>query len=88
MDEISLNRERPLAASQKRFWVKPRDSVTSHDPRGCPPYVRDYLETRGRHGGASGDRSGHKPHPSILDDMTDASETRSEEEDELDLSME
>jgi len=64
MDEVTLNKVRPLPTSQRQFWkaatsppppdepssspANKRDSVASlarrHDPRGCPSYVRQYIE--------------------------------------------
>jgi len=63
MDEVKLNKLRPMPASQRQFWKgvasctpsnKPpptaskTEAVASlasrHDPRGCPSYVRQYIE--------------------------------------------
>ncbi|VDN11863.1 unnamed protein product, partial [Dibothriocephalus latus] len=54
--EINLNRE--ITEEQKRFWEKPTHS--SHDPRGCPAYVQEYIDTYSH-------TSEYQPHPNIVD---------------------
>jgi len=66
MDEVTLNKLRPMLASQRQFWkgvdagaastlsnepsptTSKRKTLESlarrHDPRGCPSYVRHYIE--------------------------------------------
>jgi len=59
MDEVKLNKRRPMLASQRQFWkgvnayntVPPTTKevttaavASRHDPRGCPSYVRQYIE--------------------------------------------
>ena len=67
MDEISLNKQSPLSGSQRRFWEKP-ESDTQHDPRGCPSYVSQYIDSYITRAQQSKDREYfHKPHPSVVD---------------------
>ena len=59
IDEVELNKRRPMLASQRQFWKGVDASNTDtlpptgktealasrqHDPRGCPSYVRQYIE--------------------------------------------
>ena len=66
LDEVKLNKVRPMLASQRQFWKgvdassTPTDELPAatkkdkketiaslagrHDPRGCPSYVRQYIE--------------------------------------------
>jgi len=59
MDEVTLNKRRPMLVTQRQFWkgvdasntVPPSSTSESvetlaneHDPRGCPSYVRQYIE--------------------------------------------
>jgi len=58
MDEVKLNKRRPMLASQRQFWKGVDASNTEqattptsttalasrHDPRGCTSYVRQYVE--------------------------------------------
>ena len=56
IDEVELNKRRPMFASQRQFWkgvdasssVPPAGKIEAlasrHDPRGCPSYVRQYIE--------------------------------------------
>lgn len=64
LDEIKLNKRRPISTSQLTFWYGPEDNA-SHDPRGCPEYVRDYVEPY-LHDRGNNDTIGHKPHPNIV----------------------
>ncbi|RUS80184.1 hypothetical protein EGW08_012041 [Elysia chlorotica] len=50
VNEIELNKQRPLPKSQLEFWRAPPSTAFSalngtqpHDPRGCPTYIRDYV---------------------------------------------
>ena len=59
IEEIRLNKQRPLAASQREFWKAPtppppppaaktstrNESKTIHDPRGCQSYVKRFIDT-------------------------------------------
>ena len=64
VDEIRLNKERPIKDSQKTFWSPPPDIVNGHDPRGCADYVKNYIET---YASSKRDNTTHKPHPNIID---------------------
>lgn len=44
LEEMRLNKEHPLSDSQKQFYKKPVKNSECHDPRGCPSYVKDYLD--------------------------------------------
>ncbi|VDL94584.1 unnamed protein product [Schistocephalus solidus] len=57
--EIECNRE--ITEEQMRFWEKPERS--SHDPRGSPAYVREYIATYTP-------TSAYQPHPNIIDLQT------------------
>lgn len=39
-EEIRLNKVEPIPESQVRFW----EGNADHDPRGCPSYVKEYVE--------------------------------------------
>lgn len=46
--EIALNKHKPLPQSQQEFWNPPPPAdgkAAPHDPRGCPTYVRQYIDT-------------------------------------------
>jgi len=65
-DEIALNKQKHLAASQRTFWAAPEDK-NAHDPRGTSSYITKYLLPYKK------DKSNldqHRPHPNIIDDMT------------------
>ncbi|XP_065176149.1 uncharacterized protein LOC135805950 [Sycon ciliatum] len=53
--ELKLNKDEPLTASQIAFYKK----NASHDPRGSPVYVDNYLDK-------DGFVDGHQPHPGVL----------------------
>lgn len=44
-EEITLNKQKPLPRAQVEFWNPPPSGSETHDPRGCPAYVRQYVET-------------------------------------------
>jgi len=64
LDEVKLNKARPMPPSQRQFWKgvdascsdepspttkkEKKETIASlarrHDPRGCPSYVREYIE--------------------------------------------
>jgi CRAL/TRIO domain len=45
LDEIKLNKQRPMPVSQREFWKAPESaSGSAHDPRGCASYVRQYID--------------------------------------------
>ncbi len=44
IEEIKLNKQKPLPESQRTFWKKP-DKEGAHDPRGTPSYVKKYLDS-------------------------------------------
>ncbi|XP_071958356.1 uncharacterized protein [Antedon mediterranea] len=78
LQELRLNKHKPMLPSQKSFW-KPPDDPDSHDPRGCPDYVRNYLDPYYRQvvckqTGMSRDELPktppmHEPHPNYVQDM-------------------
>ncbi|KAK3085499.1 hypothetical protein FSP39_004253 [Pinctada imbricata] len=61
IEEIKRNKQTPLPASQCAFWEKP-EIESDHDPRGCPSYVKNFVETYAR----SDSKNVHKPHPNII----------------------
>lgn len=68
MDEIRLNKTKPLPKAQQEFWNKPAE-LSAHDPRGCPSYVKDFIEPF-LHKSQSKDRLNvHIPHPNIVDSI-------------------
>ncbi|KAK6185894.1 hypothetical protein SNE40_008032 [Patella caerulea] len=60
--EIKLNKQKPLPASQKEFW---NAQAGGHDPRGCPSYIKEYVEPYVNSDPET--RPSHKPHPNIID---------------------
>jgi len=59
LDEVKLNKRRPMLASQRQFWKGVDSSnapatrtandmiatlANTHDPRGCQSYVQQYIE--------------------------------------------
>jgi hypothetical protein len=63
LEEMRLNKQSPLPASQRQFW-RPPPYKEAHDPRGCPSYVRDHIDT---YLSRSDQPNAHKPHPNIID---------------------
>lgn len=49
LTEITLNKQKPLPESQQEFWNPlpggKAGCEEGHDPRGCPAYVRQYIDT-------------------------------------------
>lgn len=46
IEEVKLNKLRPMAATQRQFWKSAGGNEASgHDPRGCPSYIRRYVDT-------------------------------------------
>ena len=67
MEEMRLNKEKPLSLSQKLFWKAPSEAG-AHDPRGSPAYVKDYVDTfLSSH--SKEPLLTHKPHPNIVDEL-------------------
>ena len=64
LEEMTLNKEKPLSTSQRNFWRRP-DDPERHDPRGCPSYVSSYIEPLTKID-ARTDKD-HLPHPNIVD---------------------
>lgn len=62
LEEMRLNKLRPMPKSQKEFWKKPPTGV-HHDPRGCPSYVEKYVDILS----TQGFTNNHKPHPNVID---------------------
>lgn len=74
LQEIALNKQKPLPTSQQEFWNPPPHSGIGaatgavHDPRGCPAYVERYLNPL--HLSALPVIPGcHLPHPNIVDNL-------------------
>lgn len=65
MDEIKLNKHKPLSKTQTEFWNPPKDE-NAHDPRGCSSYVKKYIDAQMRPSDTS---FLHKPHPNITDSL-------------------
>ena len=63
LEEIRLNKEKHISILQRQFWLPP-PYKEAHDPRGCPSYVRDYIEP---YLSKADDPNAHKPHPNIID---------------------
>lgn len=57
IEEIARNRKKEFATTQRKFWLPPARPL-DHDPRGCPSYVRFYVDNR---------MTNHKAHPNIED---------------------
>ncbi len=76
LEEMTLNKEKPLPEGQRFFWEAPSESG-GHDPRACPSYVKTYIEpliAEARHKehqdedkGATSAYKLHKPHPNLVD---------------------
>ena len=72
-EETRLNKQHPIPQSQKTFWQRPPEGVT-HDPRGCPSYVSDYVEKFSVEE-YKNNKYICKPHPNILDTILHPSES-------------
>ena len=67
LEEIKLNKQKPVKPQQMQFWKGPQDK-DAHDPRGCASFVSDYIipftdlpvEKQKLQGL-------YKPHPNIVD---------------------
>lgn len=68
LDEIKLNKKGPLCDSQQRFWERPAKKG-SHDPRGCPSYVAEYVDNYLEKKETSNQRV-HRPFPTIIDSLS------------------
>ncbi|ESO82698.1 hypothetical protein LOTGIDRAFT_211338 [Lottia gigantea] len=60
--EIKNNKQKPIPSSQKEFW---NGAKNGHDPRGCPSYIKEYIEPYFKNVGSA--KPSHKPHPNIID---------------------
>ena len=84
-EEITLNKQKPLPKAQAEFWCPPAPGA--HDPRGCPSYVRQHIQS---YQSKSDDQSDsptkdkttptivsrpHRPHPNILTQLAGRSVT-------------
>ncbi|XP_060083847.1 uncharacterized protein LOC132563105 [Ylistrum balloti] len=85
LEEIRLNKTKPLSKTQVEFWNPPVDQ-SAHDPRGCPSYVTKYIDNLD----PSDSSLTHRPHPNIVDSASGtvqtisvSSEERHEREDLL-----
>ncbi|BFZ13438.1 hypothetical protein BsWGS_16477 [Bradybaena similaris] len=68
MDEIALNRQKPLPMGQREFWNPPANPQ-AHDARGCSSYVQHYVLPV-QHQDLKfvpGQKKLHCPHPNIID---------------------
>ena len=70
LDEIKTNKKGPLCDhdSQQRFWERPAKKG-SHDPRGCPSYVAEYVDNYLEKKETSNQRV-HRPFPTIIDSLS------------------
>ena len=66
-EEINMNKQSPMPVSQMTFWQKPT-LPSEHDPRGCPSYVKNYVDVYVKNNETAGKRR-HKPHPNIIDEL-------------------
>lgn len=64
LEEMSLNKQKPLPVTQREFWKGPKDKLI-HDPRGCKSYVDQYVNKWNSKDAASIEV--HQPHPNIVD---------------------
>jgi hypothetical protein len=62
LEEMALNKQKPLLSSQREFWKAPPNGA-AHDPRGCKSYVEKYVEMWDSNASAV---ATHKPHPNII----------------------
>lgn len=86
LEEVALNKKlhkhKSLYNPQREFWKAPDATTpkeggaakaTVHDPRGCPSYVRSYIDTYLENSAKveSGQLQGpiHEPHPNIVDTL-------------------
>lgn len=67
LEEIKLNKQPPLSTTQQMFWTCP-EKKDSHDPRGCPSYVSEYVDRYFEMKETSKQRV-HRPFPSIIDSL-------------------
>lgn len=65
LTEIKLNKAKRLSPQQRQFW-RPPPYKEAHDPRGCPSYIRDYIEP---YLSKVDQQDVHRPHPNIIDYM-------------------
>ncbi|XP_046381912.1 SEC14-like protein 1 [Haliotis rufescens] len=67
LDEIRLNKVKPLPEGQMQFWCPPAEKG-GHDPRGSPSYVSKFIDPYTSNTRDTARRI-HKPHPNVLDNM-------------------
>ncbi|XP_033754934.1 uncharacterized protein LOC117337900 [Pecten maximus] len=65
MEEIRLNKSKPLSKTQIEFW-NPPDEQSKHDPRGCSSYITKFIDSFDR----SHSSLTHRPHPNILGSLS------------------
>lgn len=71
LQEIRLNKKKPLSRSQREFWSAPLGGPGEHDPRGCPSYVAQYIENYpDRFRSSTEPLLVHRPHPNIVEDLS------------------
>ena len=68
LEEIKLNKKGPLCDSQQKFWERPFKK-DCHDPRGCPSYVSDFVESYFEKKETCKQRI-HRPFPTIIDSLS------------------
>lgn len=69
LDEMKLNKQKPLSRSQREFWSAPV-LPDEHDPRGCRSYIKNYIETYPETiRSSSQPLLVHRPHPNIVEDL-------------------
>lgn len=72
LDEIKLNKRRPMTTSQREFWRQPEPASAAaamymmHDPRGCQSFVAQYIDKFEENFKAD-PVCCHRPHPNIID---------------------
>jgi hypothetical protein len=80
-----LTKHRTSYNPQREFWKAPetptvdgavgaaatKPSATTHDPRGCPSYVKKYIDTflSSSNKWQPGQQPIHHPHPNIVDEL-------------------
>ena len=67
IEEMKLNKQKPISLEQKCFWKAP-SKPGEHDPRGCPSYVKNYIDPFLTNFSKE-PMNVHKPHPNIVDEL-------------------
>ncbi|KAH9503473.1 hypothetical protein Btru_068015 [Bulinus truncatus] len=71
LDEVALNKRKPLPRGQVEFW-NPPSVENGHDPRGTSSYIQNYIRKFNKedHRVAPGHPKKHCPHPNIIDALS------------------